>query len=74
MAGLMLVSTPMSALATDGEIQQMEDQIEVQTSMDNEEITENDDSLTEEMIGEDAEEDVILQEDCNRKQQGRDQR
>ena len=75
MAGLMLVSTPMSALATDGEIQQMEDQIEVQTSMDNEEITENDDSLTEEMIGEDAEENVILQEeDCNRKQQGRDHR
>ena len=71
----MLVSTPMSALATDGEIQQMEDQIEVQTSMDNEEITENDDSLTEEMIGEDAEENVILQEeDCNRKQQGRDHR
>ena len=69
MAGLMLVSTPMSVLATDGEIQQMEDQIEVQTSMDNEEITENDDSLTEEMIGEDAEENVILQEeDCNRKQ------
>ena len=69
MAGLMLVSTPMSALATDGEIQQMTDQIEVQTSMDNEEITENDDSLTEEMIGEDAEENVILQEeDCNRKQ------
>ena len=74
MAGLMLVSTPMSALATDGEIQQMADQIEVQASMDNEEITENDDSLTEEMIGEDAEEDVILQEDCNRKQQGRDHR
>ena len=63
MAGLMLVSTPMSVLATDGEIQQMEDQIEVQTSMDNEEIKENDDSLTEEMIGEDAEDDVIADEE-----------
>ncbi|MCQ4774120.1 leucine-rich repeat protein [Lacrimispora saccharolytica] len=58
MAGLMLVSTPMSVLATDGEIQQMTDQIEVQTSMDNEEITENDDSLTEEMTGEDADEEI----------------
>ena len=63
MAGLMLVSTPISALATDGEIQQMEDQIEVQTSMDNEEITENDDSLTEEMTGEDAEEEIIADEE-----------
>ena len=63
MAGLMLVSTPMSALATDGEIQQMTDQIEVQTSMDNEEITENDDSLTEEMTGEDAEEEIIADEE-----------
>lgn len=63
MAGLMLVSTPMSVLATDGEIQQMEDQIEVQTSMDNDEITENDDSLTEEMIGEDAEEEIIADEE-----------
>ena len=49
MSAMMLVSTPMSALATDVEVQQAADQVEVQTSSEDVETLNESDDLTEEV-------------------------
>ena len=63
MAGLMLVSTPMSALATDVEAQSVTQQIEVQTEAETDAIAEADSSLTEENTEADIEDEEILAEE-----------
>ena len=60
MAGLMLVSTPMSALATDVEAQNITQQIEVQTEAETDAVSEADSSLTEENTEADIEDEEIL--------------
>ena len=50
MAAMMLVSTPMSALATDAGYQDSEQQIEVQSVSEDSESMEENDGLTEESI------------------------
>lgn len=52
MSAMMLVSTPMSALATDVEIQQAAGQVEVQTSSEDVEDLSESDDLTEENVEE----------------------
>lgn len=63
MSATMLVSTPMSALATDVEVQQNLDQIEVQTSSEDEETLSESDDLTEENAEDIQDEDITTDED-----------
>lgn len=63
MSAMMLVSTPMNALATDVEIQQAAGQVEVQTfSEDLEDLSESDD-LKEENVEELQDEDITSDEE-----------
>ena len=63
MSAMMLVSTPMSALATDVEIQQAADQVEVQTSSEDVEDLSESDDLTEENVEEFQDEDITSDEE-----------
>ncbi len=63
MAGLMLVSTPMSVLATDVEATSVTQQIEVQTEAETDAISEADSSLTEDSTEADIEDEEILAEE-----------
>ena len=66
MAAMMLVSTPMSALATDAGYQDSEQQIEVQSvSEDSEKSMEENNGLTEESAEEEitSDEDITADED-----------
>ena len=63
MSAMMLVSTPMSALATDVEIQQAADQVEVQTSSEDVEDLSESDDLTEENVEEVQDEDITSDEE-----------
>lgn len=63
MSAMMLVSTPMSALATDVEIQQAADQVEVQTSSEDVEELSESDNLTEENVEEFQDEDITSDEE-----------
>ena len=72
MAAMMLVSTPMSALATDAGYQDSEQQIEVQSvSEDNESMEENN-GLTEESAEEEitSDEDITADEDVISEEMG----
>ena len=63
MSAMMLVSTPMSALATDVEIQQAAGQVEVQTSSEDVEDLSESDDLTEENVEEFQDEDITSDEE-----------
>lgn len=63
MSATMLVSTPMSVLATDVEIQQAADQVEVQTSSEDGETLSESDDLTEENVEEVQDEDITSDEE-----------
>ena len=63
MSAMMLVSTPMSALATDVEIQQAAGQVEVQTSSEDVEDLSESDDLTEENVEEVQDEDITSDEE-----------
>ena len=66
MAGLMMVSTPASALATDIQIQDDMQQVEVQTASEDEAASDTEGDLAEEATGEDSEdEDITLDEDVS---------
>ena len=72
MAAMMLVSTPMSALATDAGYQDSEQQIEVQSVSEDSESMEENNGLTEESAEEEitSEEDITADEDVISEEMG----
>lgn len=72
MAAMMLVSTPMSALATDAGYQDSEQQIEVQSVSEDSESMEENDGLTEESAEEEitSDEDITADEDVISEEMG----
>ena len=63
MSATMLVSTPMSALATDVEVQQAADQIEAQTATEDSEALSEEADLSEEAAGNEAEDEDLISDE-----------